>query len=182
LLEDGLPYGEIIRALDSSTDPPLPYPLSEQNISGWKDGGHQDWLLHQDWVEQVRVNLESAGDLVHDFDTTRVNQAALQIGSLHIFEALRDLARGSLDNKLGGDSRAFTRMIHALARASRETLQLQRYQDACAQARAELALLLDPKRDLTESERRVILQHADDVLGFRNEQESQRNTGSLTTE
>src|SRR5262249_24523481 len=125
----------------------------------------------EDWIGQIRLGLEAAGDVVRDSDTTRVNQAALQVGSLHIFEALRDLSPGSLDKKLGGDSRAFTRLIHALARASRETLQLQKYQDACAKARADLATLRDPKRKLTESERQVILKHADDVLGFRTEGE-----------
>ena len=56
---------------------------------------------------------------------------------------------------------AFVRLINALARPSRETMLVQKYRDACARARAALQNLKDPKRKLTESERRAILLHVD---------------------
>jgi len=74
--------------------------------------------------------------------------------------------RSLLDLKLGGDSAAFVRLINALARASRETMLLQKYRTACAQARAALSELKDPKRKLTESERRAIVLQVDDILGL----------------
>jgi hypothetical protein len=67
---------------------------------------------------------------------------------------------------LGGDSAAFVRLINALARASRETMLLQKYRTACAQARAALSELKDPKRKLSESERRAIVLQVDDILGL----------------
>ena len=95
-----------------------------------------------------------------------MNHAALQLGTLHIFDALRELGPGSLNKKLGGDCAAFARLLNALARASRETMQLQKYREACARARAAVQELKDPKRKLSESETRAIVLKVDDILGL----------------
>ena len=42
MLDDGLPYRAIARALHNSSTPP-PYPISEMNLSNWYRGGYQDW-------------------------------------------------------------------------------------------------------------------------------------------
>jgi len=166
MLQDGLTYAAIVEALENLSPPP-PCILNEHNISEWKKGGYQDWLKEQTWVTGIRARQEAGLDLTRDFDATQLNNAALQLGTLHIFEALRELKNGTLEEKLGGDSAAFTRLINALSRATRETLQLQKYQDACAQARAQLQKLLDPKRELSEDERRTIILSVDDILGLR---------------
>ncbi len=68
MIEDGLPYKAIIQKLQSST-PPLPYPISEMNLSNWRNGGHQDWLQHQrrdqllsQYPEAVRQQARIAAD------------------------------------------------------------------------------------------------------------------------
>jgi hypothetical protein len=43
LLDDGLTYRAILDIIAKTADPPLPYPLSEMNISNWFRGGFQDW-------------------------------------------------------------------------------------------------------------------------------------------
>jgi hypothetical protein len=43
MLEDGFLYRAIIQKLQKAS-PPLPYPISEMNISNWRKGGYQDWL------------------------------------------------------------------------------------------------------------------------------------------
>jgi hypothetical protein len=124
MVQDGVPYAQIIQRLGDAGKT-----LSISNVSRWKDGGYKDWLLERTWLADTRARQESASDLSGDIEATQVNQAALQLGALHIFEALRQLGPGTLDEKLGGDSAAFSRFIHALARASRETLKLQEYRD-----------------------------------------------------
>jgi len=59
MLDDAAPAREIIAKLQESADPPLPYPISEQNISDWKNGGYQDYLRQQDWRADSRFLLES---------------------------------------------------------------------------------------------------------------------------
>ena len=160
-LLDGVSYPDIIQRLGEHGQD-----LRPANISEWKKRAHQDWLVEQAFIERTRARQETPGDLVRDFDATEVNHAALQLGALTIFEALRDLGPGSLDKKLGGDSAAFVRLLNALARTSRETMMLQKYREACAKARAALYELKDPKRKLTDSERRAIVMHVDDILGI----------------
>jgi len=160
-LVDGLTYPEIIERLGEHGKDFKP-----DNLSQWKKRGHQDWLAEKAFLEQTRLRQEITQEMVQDFDGTQVNHAALQLGTLHIFEALRDLGPGSLNKKLGGDCGAFARLVNALARASRETMQLQKYREACAEARAKVRELKDPKRKLTEDERRAIILQVDEILGI----------------
>jgi len=165
MLQDGAPYSQIAAALgDQGTG------LRPSNFTNWKKGGYQDWLAEQAFIARIRARQETPADLVRDFDATQVNHASLQLATLHILDALRDLGPGSLDQKLGGDCVAFARLIHALSRASRETMLLQKYRDACVRARAALLELKDPNRKLTESETRAIVLQVDDILGLRSQQ------------
>lgn len=160
MIQDGVAYSAIIQRLGENGQG-----LCPSNFTHWKDGGYKDWLLEQTWLADTRAKQESASDLAHDFDPTEVNHAALQLAALHIFEALRKLGPDeTLDAKLGGDSAAFARLIHALSRATRETLQVQKHREACAKARAVLETLRDPK--LTEDERRSLVLLVDDILGL----------------
>jgi len=47
-------------------------------------------------------------------------------------------------------------------------MQLQKYREACAEARAKIRDLKDPKRKLTEDERRAIILQVDEILGIGN--------------
>src|SRR5690349_8008048 len=89
-LVDGLSYPQIIQRLgDDGQD------LKPDNLSQWKKRGHQDWLLEQAWLAQTRSRQEPASDLSADFDATHLNHAALQLGTLQIFEVLRDITSSS---------------------------------------------------------------------------------------
>ena len=164
MIQDGLTYPAIIQNLGEQGKH-----LNVVNLSRWKKGGYMDWLAEQAFIERTRARQETPAQLVRDFDATDINHAALQLGTLHIFEALRDLGPGSLNKKLGGDCASFARLLNALARASRETMQLQKYREACAKARAALQELKDPKRKLTDSERRAIVRNVDQILGLGSE-------------
>ena len=161
MMLDGVSYAQIIKRLGDPASH-----LKPDHLSEWKKRGHKDWLVQQDWLAERRARRESAADLIQDCDATQVNQSALHLGTLYIFDALRDLRAGSLDDKLGGDSAAFARLLNALSRASRETLQLQKYREACAKARTVLQPLRDPKRKLTDEERRALVLVVDDILGL----------------
>ena len=160
-ISDGVSYPQIITRLG-----PSGADLNPGHFSEWKKRGHQDWLVEQAFIARTRARQETSEDLVRDFDATQVNHAALQLGTLHIFEAFRDLGPGTLNQKLGGDTAAFARLLNALARTSRETLLLQKYREACAKARAALQALRDPKRKLSQDENRSLVLMVDDILGM----------------
>src|SRR5258707_755750 len=48
MLDGGAPYGLIIEKIQQSTDPSLPYPISEMNISRWFDTGYQEHLAQEE--------------------------------------------------------------------------------------------------------------------------------------
>ncbi|HWX21140.1 MAG TPA: hypothetical protein VN578_14670 [Candidatus Binatia bacterium] len=83
---DGVSYPDIIERLGEHGKD-----LKPDNLSQWKKRGHQDWLLEQAWLAQTRARQEPGVALSADFDATQLNHAALQLGTLHMFEALRDL-------------------------------------------------------------------------------------------
>src|SRR5882724_40972 len=85
-LLDGISYPDIIERLGEQGKN-----LKPDNLSQWKKREHQVWLAEQAFLAQTRARQESTADLVRDFDATQVNHAALQLGTLYIFEALRDL-------------------------------------------------------------------------------------------
>ena len=89
MIRDGIPYKGIIEKLG-----PEGKELDKSNLSRWKDGGYQDWLAEQAFITRVRAWQETPGDLTRDFDGTGVGHAALQLGTLHIFEALREMQNG----------------------------------------------------------------------------------------
>src|ERR1041384_1812370 len=54
MLDDGVRYRDIIKALAQPGGPALPYPISEMNLSNWRRGGHQEWLRRQQQLELDR--------------------------------------------------------------------------------------------------------------------------------
>src|SRR5437016_2155084 len=46
MIDDGLPYRSIINHLRQA-NPPLPYPISEMNLSTWRKGGYREWRAKQ---------------------------------------------------------------------------------------------------------------------------------------
>jgi hypothetical protein len=176
MMLDGVSYAQIIKRLGDPASH-----LKPDHLSEWKKRGHKDWLVQQDWLAERRARRESAADLIQDCDATQVNQGALHLGTLYIFDALRDLRAGSLDDKLGGDCAAFARLLNALSRASRETLQLQKYREACSKARTVLQPLRDPKRKLTDEERRALVLVVDDILGLPPQDDPPEDSSSIAS-
>src|SRR5204863_1726731 len=63
MLQDGFTYPAIIESLGDDGKGLIP-----SNISRWKDGGYQDWLLQQTWLAHTRLRQEPAVDLSSDYD------------------------------------------------------------------------------------------------------------------
>ena len=61
MMLDGIPYAKIIQRLGEPASH-----LKPDHLSEWKKRGHQDWLLHQDWLAERRLRQESATDLVDE--------------------------------------------------------------------------------------------------------------------
>jgi len=97
----------------------------------------------QEWLEDMRADQESGLDVLPQVDVGKFNEAALQVAITQLFRAVRHIGSGQLKEKLGGDPQGFARLVNALARACRETNNLQKYHDACAKAAAAQLKQLD---------------------------------------
>src|SRR5207253_1928730 len=114
--------------------------------------------------EDLRAQQESAFDLLDDFDASRFNQAALQLAVTRLFLAFRHLEAGGLSDKLGGSPRIFANLVHALARACRETTTIEKYRDACSKAVVAELKQLNLDRELSDNEYQLLVNRMDRVF------------------
>src|SRR5438874_818178 len=160
MLRDGLFYPDVINQLGQTGKN-----LTPRNVGDWFNGAaYQQWLKDQDWREDIRADQEAGLDLIPDFDAGKFNEAALQVVITHLFRALRHLGSTPMKDHLGGDIHNFARLVHALARASRETINLQKHREAGAKAAATDLKNLDPNRDLSDTEYALLVNKMDQVF------------------
>ena len=151
MLDNGFPYARIIEKLQAS-DPPLPYAISEMNLSRWKDNGYQRYLAKQECLAGVRMNREDALEMVAQDDTITLPEATLQIIASQYYELLGEFSPDSLKAKLAEDPLKYTRFLNVFARLTREILNLKKHRQACAAAAASEVKKPDPNRQISESE------------------------------
>ncbi len=135
LLSDGATYPQIIERLKQSTDPALPFPIYEKNLSHWHKGGHQDWLRNQERLELVSSRIDFALDLAQSSHPEKLQEFALQLAALRICEFLSQLSLN--DSQTRED--VYLRLLSALPRISKESLNLAKFRHA---SRADVRELL----------------------------------------
>ena len=88
----------------------------------------------------------------------------IQIAVLKIFQGLRNLGLDTMDAKRLTDPAIFARVVSALARLSKESLNLQKHGEAAAKAVAAELKRLDPNREFTDREHEIITDRMDDFF------------------
>ena len=166
LIEDSVPAREIIAKLQASTDPQLPYPISEVNISDWKNTGYRRYLAQQERLATLQANREAALDLVAADDTTTLPEATLQIIASQYYEFLGDFSPESLKQKLSEDPLKYTRFLNVFARLVREIVHLRRHRQESARAAAQIQEL-NVDRDLSDNEFQLLVNKMDQVFKVR---------------
>ena len=160
LLRDGKSYPDTLATLGEDAKD-----ITARNVSSWHTSpAYQHWLLEQEWLEDLRDRQESACDLLNDFDAAKFNQAVLQLAVSRLFLSFRHLEDGDLNTNLGGNARAFANLVHALARACRETTNIEKYREACAKAVATELKQLNVDRDLSDREYELLVNKMDKIF------------------
>src|SRR5580765_1222594 len=159
MLRDGEPYADILEKLGE----PAKH-ITVQNVSDWSRGGYLDWESDQEWLEESQAEMEVALDVGMECDARKVNQSVIQIAVLKVFQGLRKMGLDTMDEKRLTDPAVFARVANALARLSREGLNLQKHGEAAAKAVAAELKRLDPKRELTDREDEIITAKMDDYF------------------
>src|ERR1043166_9470489 len=161
MLDDGASAREIIARLQASTDPPLPYPISEVNISDWRTTGYQRYVAQQDRMASLQADRGAALDMVAADDPPPLPEATLQIIASQYFQFVNDFSPESLKQKLAEDPLRYTRFLNVFARLVREIVHLKKHRQDCARAAAAQLKELDPDRDLVSGELRLLVAKMD---------------------
>ncbi len=158
LMDEGFEYGEIITQLG---DPAKE--LTKCNLSHWFKSGFRDWLKNQRWLEDTRTSLDFAFNVIKQNEGATVHQANLHIAANQLIQNLIDNGQKLIDE----EPRTYVSLVNSVTRLAREAVNFQRYREACAAARVELAKLKDVNRKLTQDETLAIVNHVDEILGFK---------------
>jgi hypothetical protein len=164
LLDEGLTARQIIAKLEAATDPPLPYPISQRNISHWKSTGYRRYLAQQERLALVQANREGAGGLITPDEITTLPEATLQIVANQYYEFLADFSPETLKQQLADDPLKYTRFLNVFARLVREIVHLRKFRDAAAKTAAIQLKELDPGRDLSDNEFGLLVNKMDRVF------------------
>jgi hypothetical protein len=143
-LDDNLPARQIIEKLQASSNPPLPYPISEVNISDWRKTGYRRYLAHQDHLDSIEASREAAIEMVRTSNNLSLPQATLQVIASQCFEILGEFSPAAVKQKLAEDPLKYTSFLHVFARLTREIVHLEKFIEARAAAQAQKS---DPNRD-----------------------------------
>jgi hypothetical protein len=85
MLRDGLPYTAILKKFANKK-----YNLNEDVLSRWYSGGYQDWLDEQACLDEMRVRLDFASDVVTHPNANRLTEASLRVALLRMYNLLLD--------------------------------------------------------------------------------------------
>jgi hypothetical protein len=122
--------------------------LNHQNISNWKHGGFEDWLLEQDWRAEVNLQREYALDLLDSGDGTKFQQAVIQLAVTQIFKTLKK-------SNFNNDPSNYTRLLNSLSRLAREAVVMKKYADFSAREKLHELKQLDPNREISDKEHQL---------------------------
>jgi hypothetical protein len=175
MLDDGKSYPEIVTALENSTDPKLPHPVTARNICNWFDGGYQDYLRDQAWRERMTINSDRFLELAsNDDDASTVTAGGLQAAVIQLCQLMDQL----FNPKSGEvDADNFMRATNSLSRLSRSIIRMQQHRHAVA---LEKAARPDSKEAQAKA-RADMLDKMDQLFGIRPVKAIDRIFGPLPT-
>ena len=116
-------------------------PVTEQNLSEWKTGGHREWLLQQDVLERARDLAEHADDL-------RGTAGAL---ADHLGIVLTSRYAAALAEWDGDPEGGIGRKLRVLRALCQDVVELRRGDHSAARLKLEQARL-EAEREMTEDE------------------------------
>jgi hypothetical protein len=116
-------------------------PVTEQNLSEWKQGGHREWLLQQEALEQARNLAEHADDL-------RDTAGAL---ADHLAVVLSSRYAAALADWDGDPESGLGRKLRVLRSLCQDVVELRRGDHSAARLKIEQTRL-EAEREQTEEE------------------------------
>ena len=162
LLVEGLTYRQVLEELG-----PDAAHINETDMSRWMGDGHAEWKQTQAWLERTQESFNAAKEICKENEGMSIHEANLHLAATQIFQCMSGDKGRSLPQLLKEKPEHFLRILQAIPRYAQMALNYQKFREACAQAKTEVARLRDPNRELTDAERGAILDKLDRILGFK---------------
>ena len=140
---------------------------NEQNVTNWIQGGYQDWQLERQRLDDLRFKREMALEIVRQNEGSKIQEAALQLASSQLYEVISEFDLTSLKEMLAEQPAEFSNLVNSLAKLSKSALDYEKYRDAVVKAKVELQKLRDPKSELSEADRKAVVDKVDEILGLK---------------
>jgi hypothetical protein len=127
-------------------------PITEQNLSEWKQGGFKDWQHHQETRALAREFLAEAEELEEEIGETPLTDHLTEIVALTLAQLLREAVNGE---KGPAQRMAILEIARELARLRKQDHQMQRLrreqeileQKEAAERKAEIEAMQEKIRD-----------------------------------
>ncbi len=133
MLDDGLPYLEIIRQLGEHGKD-----LNEDVLHRWKNGGYQDHIREQRLLDQTAARRERALTLLAQAGHINGFQATQQIATSQICEAVAELGGDVLREALIANPLNYFRMLNSFARLTNGGLKCEHHLAETAERQLKL--------------------------------------------
>jgi hypothetical protein len=163
MLRDGRPAKDLIKFLESKDI----FGVDDDVVTRWRQGGYQDWLASQDRAADMKSRQEFAMEIVRANEGSKLGEAALYLASDQLYQVLTDFDLTSLKELLVDKPENYAAIVNSLAKLSKGALDLRKYQDAVSAAQKEIQKLRDPKQDLSDDDRKAIVDKVDEILGLK---------------
>ena len=120
LILDGVPFPEIRKKLAKKG-----VKISDDSLSRWHLGGYQDWLQHQDWLDQMRLRHESMTDFIRQNQSSRIHEAILALIAFNVSELLNGFDPATLKREFAVNPAVFLRFLNSVSRLAKLGLQCE---------------------------------------------------------
>lgn len=125
MLRDGAPYTLITKKTAENG-----HKISQNSLSRWHTGGgYADWLRELSCLDEVRLRLGFANDIVHEKNVDLIDAASLRIAVTRLYALLITFEPAQLSSQLATQPGAYTRVLNALCKLTEASIKCERYRD-----------------------------------------------------
>jgi len=135
MLDDGLPYHVIIDELGEAGEG-----LNTQNLTNWKQGGYQDYLEQQAFIDRSVAQIEAASEILKicgDMTPAKIYRACELIAAGQCLDVLLDDGEASLRKALAKNPACYLTLLNSICNLANSGRRYDQAHD-----RAELASAL----------------------------------------
>lgn len=100
--------------------------IKRDNLHEWRSGGHQDWLLEQERLADMKARREMTVNIVKENLDGNPHEAALHLAAAQIYETLNEFDATRLKEMLNERPEHYTQVVNAVVRVSKSAVEIEK--------------------------------------------------------